>query len=329
MFNFLKKQFIDVIEWTESEKNLLTFRFPMQDKEIQNGAQLTVRESQLALFVNEGQVADLKKPGLHTLKTQNLPVLTNLKNWDKLFESPFKSDVYFFSTREQIGLKWGTQNPFTVSDPQLGALRVRAFGSYAFKIKDPLIFHKKLSGTSEAYQISDCESQLAGILISSMAAVIASSKIPFLNMAANQLKFSEELKYGINPIFQDYGLEMTQFFIENLSLPEDVQVFLDKGTSVALLGDLKKYTQFQTAEAITKAAENEGSGLAGLGANIGVGAAIGQAMAQTMPVGNNPAAIAPQEDVFATIEKMHKLFEKGMITQQEFDLKKSELLKKI
>lgn len=327
MFNFLKKQFIDVIEWTETDKNILTFRFPMQDKEIQTGAKLTVRESQLALFVNEGQIADLKKPGLHTLKTQNLPLLTNLKNWDKFFESPFKSDVYFFSTRDQVGLKWGTQNPFTVSDPQLGALRVRAFGNYAFKIKDPALFHKKLSGSSDTYLISDCEPQLAGILISNLASVIAASKIPFLNMAANQLKFSEELKYGLGPVFENYGLEITQFFIENLSLPEEVQAFLDKSSSMALVGDMKKYTQFQTAEAITKAAENEGSGLAGLGANIGVGAAIGQAMGQSIM--GNSAGAAPTDDVFVTIEKMHKLFEKGMITQAEFETKKAELLKKI
>ncbi len=328
MFNFFKKQFIDVIEWTESEKSLLTFRFPMLDKEIQTGAKLTVRESQLALFVNEGQVADLLKPGLHTLKTQNLPLLTNLKNWDKLFESPFKSDVYFFSTREQTGIKWGSQNPITVNDSQLGAIRIRAFGNYAFKIKDPLLFHKKLSGTSDVFSVVDCETQLSGILIASLASVIASSKVAFLNMAANQMKFSEELKYGINPLFQDYGIEMTQFFIENLSLPENVQEFLDKSTSMALVGDLKKYTQFQTAEAITKAAENEGSGLAGIGAGVGVGASIGQAMAQSMNV-NNQNSAPSSEDAFAQIEKMHKLFEKGMITQQEFDQKKAELLKKI
>lgn len=325
MFGFFKKQFIDVIEWNESEKGLLAFRYPMRDQEIQTGAQLTVRESQMAMFVDEGTVADVFKPGLHTLKTQNLPLLTNLKNWDKLFESPFKSDVYFFSTREQIGLKWGTQNPITVSDPQLGAVRIRAFGQFAFKVKDPVLFFKKLSGTMDSYRVSDCETQLTGVLVSSIANVIASSKVPFLQMAANQIKFSEELKFGTNVVFQDYGLELTQFFIENLSLPEEVQTYLDKSSSMNLLGDLKRYAQFQTAEAITKAASNEGGGLAAMGASLGIGSVIGQTTAQSL---GTPAATGG-EDVFATIEKLHALVGKGVLSQQEFDAKKAELLKKI
>ena len=329
MFGFLKKQFIDVIEWVESEKDLLSFRYPMEDREIQTGAQLTVRESQAALFVNEGQVADLFKAGLHTLETKNLPVLTNLKNWDKLFESPFKSDVYFFSLREQIGRKWGTSNPITVSDPQLGALRIRAFGTYAFKIKDPVLFYKKLSGTSDRYHVADCEGQILGILVSNLTAVVAASKVPFLQMAASQVNLSEELKMGLNQKFADYGLELTQFFIENLSLPENVQEFLDKGSSMSLLGDMKRYTQFQTAEAITKAAQNEGGGLAGLGANIGVGAAIGQAMAQSFNQPVAGAVVADRDEVFASIEKLHQLFEKGILSAAEFEAKKTEMLKKI
>jgi membrane protease subunit (stomatin/prohibitin family) len=329
MFNFFKKQFIDVIEWVETEKGVLAYKFPMQDNEIQTGAKLTVRESQMAMFVNEGQVADVFKAGLHTLKTQNLPLLTNLKNWDKLFESPFKSDVYFFSTLEQIGYKWGTQNPITVSDPQLGAIRIRAFGNYSFKIKDPAAFYKKLSGSHEVYKTNDCETQIIGILVANISSIIASSKVPFLNMAANQIQFSEELKFGLSGKFSDYGLELTQFFIENLSLPESVQEYLDKSSSMNLVGDLKRYTQFQTADAIIKAAQNEGAGgLAALGANVGVGAAIGQAMAQSLNSGNSQTS-SGGEDVFQTIEKLHQLLSKGVITQQEFDSKKADLLKKI
>jgi membrane protease subunit (stomatin/prohibitin family) len=329
MFNFFKKQFIDVIEWVETEKGVLAYRYPMQDREIQTGAKLTVRESQMAMFVNEGQVADVFKAGLHTLKTQNLPLLTNLKNWDKLFESPFKSDVYFFSTLEQIGYKWGTQNPITVSDPQLGAIRIRAFGSYSFKIKDPATFYKKLSGSNEVYKTTDCETQIISILVANISSIIAASKVPFLNMAANQIQFSEELKFGLAGKFADYGLELTQFFIENLSLPENVQEYLDKSSSMNLVGDLKRYTQFQTADAITKAAQNEGAGgLAALGANVGVGAAIGQAMAQGLN-SNNSQSSSGGEDVFQTIEKLHQLLAKGVITQQEFDTKKADLLKKI
>lgn len=327
MFGFLKKQFIDVIEWTESEAGVLSYRYPMQDREIQNGAKLTVRESQIAVFVNEGRIADVKNPGLHTLNTQTLPVLTNLMNWDKLFQSPFKSDVYFFSTREQIGLKWGTQNPITVNDPQFGPIRLRAFGSYSFRITDPVTFHKKLSGSTEVYRVAECESQLRGGIGPWLATFLGQSKMPFLEMAANQMNFSNMLKENLQSYFQEYGLQISQFFVESLSLPEEVQAYLDKKSSMAVLGDLQKYTQFQTAEAITAAAKNEG-GLAGLGANVGVGAAIGQAMAQSMNSGSLGGA-SGGDDVFKTIEKLHQLKEKGIISAQEFEAKKAELMKKI
>jgi membrane protease subunit (stomatin/prohibitin family) len=323
---FFGKQFVDVIEWVESEKGVLAVKFPFEDNEIQNGAQLTVRDSQSAIFVDEGQIADHFGSGRYKLITQTLPILTNLKNWDKAFNSPFKSDVYFFSMREQIGLRWGTQNPITIMDNQIGAIRLRAFGTYAFKVSDPVVFHIKLSGVTEKYSVVDCENQLVSLMMTSMASTLASSQVPFLQMASNQLNFSNLLKSSLNTQFKEYGLELTQFFIENLSLPEDVQSYLDKSTSMALVGDLKEFTQFQTADAILKAAENGDSGVGALGAQMGAGVAIGQALAQSL---NGGASAPPQEDVFATIEKLHKLFEKGVISKVEFETKKSELLKKI
>ena len=183
LMDFIKKQFIDIIQWTEEGDGTLAWRFPMRDMEIQNGASLTVRESQLAVFVNEGQVADVFGPGTHKLTTQTLPVLTYLKNWDKLFESPFKSDVYFFSTRQQVDQKWGTPQPITVRDKDFGAVRLRAFGNYAYRVADPKLFHTEISGTRESYTVADLDGQLRGLVLQHISQAIASSGIPFLEGA--------------------------------------------------------------------------------------------------------------------------------------------------
>ncbi|TXI21705.1 MAG: hypothetical protein E6Q65_01835, partial [Ottowia sp.] len=208
LMDFIKKQFIDILEWTESGDGTLAWRFPMQDMEIQTGAALVVRESQMALFVNEGQVADVFGPGTYKLTTQTLPVLTYLKNWDKLFESPFKSDVYFFSTRQQIDQKWGTPQPITIRDKDFGAVRLRAFGNYAFRIADPKLFHKEISGTRERYTVGDVDGQLRGLVLQNISAAIAGSSIPFLDLAANQLKFAQVLADQLKPEFAKYGLQL-------------------------------------------------------------------------------------------------------------------------
>ncbi len=327
MFNFLKKQFIDVIDWTESENGLLVYKYPMQDREIQNGARLTVTESQSALFINEGKIADLFPAGNFTLTTQTLPVLTNLKNWDKLFASPFKSDVFYFSMREQTQQKWGTQSAITVSDPQLGALRIKAFGQYNFKVVDPKAVFKKLSGTMEMYRVEDIDSFLRAGIMTQFATLLAQSEVPFLKMAANQTSFSEHIRNGLQPLFSDYGLQLTQFLIESISLPEEVQAYIDKSTSMNALGDLKKYTQFQAAEAIKDAAQNP-SGMAGLGAQISAGVVLGQTMSQALGGGNSNQT-SSSEDVFQKIEKLHALFQKGVLSQTEFEAKKADLLSKI
>jgi membrane protease subunit (stomatin/prohibitin family) len=330
LIDFIHKQFIDVIEWTESEPGLLVYRYPMQDKEIQTGAMLTVRESQLAVFINEGKFADLFKPGLYKLTTQNLPLLTNLKNWDKLFQSPFKSDVYFFSQREQLDQKWGTAQPITVRDKDYGPIRIRGFGTYSWCISDPEPFWKRLSGTVERFTAENLEGQLRAMVVTQIASYLGSTEIAFVDMAANQTKFSAQLKDALTPAFKDYGLELRNFFLESLSLPEELQAHLDKAASMRLVGDLNKYAQFQTAEAIPVAAANPG-GLAGAGVGLGAGISMAQAMAGQLGAMNNGNAGngAAAEDPVAALERLHGLIAKGVLTQAEFDAKKAELLSKI
>jgi membrane protease subunit (stomatin/prohibitin family) len=325
LFDIFKKQFIDVIDWTDDEPGILSFRYPMMDREIQNGAKLTVRNTQLAMFVNEGQVADLFQPGLHTLTTNTLPILTTLRNWDKAFQSPFKSDVIFFTTKEQIDQRWGTPNPIIVNDAKYGSIRIRANGIYSFKISKPQIFFNKLSGVKEVYRIEDLSNQLRSMIITSMASFLGNMQVSFVEMAANQVEFSAALKKSLASSFALYGLSLETFFIQSISLPEELQQYFDKASSMNFLGDLKKYAQFQTAESITMAAQNEG-GIAGVGAGAGVGMAIGQTMKDLLNTGSTGQT---EENPLETIQKLHELFKNGVLTQEEFDSKKAELLKKI
>lgn len=332
LFDFVKKQFIDVIHWTEEGEGTLAYRYPMQDFEIQNGAKLTVRDSQLALFVNEGQVADAFQPGLHTLSTQTLPVLTNLKNWDKLFDSPFKSDVYFFSTRLQLDRKWGTPNPITLRDPEFGMVRLRAFGIYSYRIADPSAFYKEVSGTRELYTVDDLDGQLRNTIIGSLTDAVASAGIAFVDLAANQEEIGAKLKTAMEPVFARYGLALDSFVVQNVSLPEELQKILDQRISMNMIGDMAKYTQLNVAQSIPLAAQNEG-GMAGIGAGVGVGIGMGQTMAaamgQAMTGVAAPVAAASAEDPLAMIEKLHGLKEKGILSEEEFAAKKAELLKKL
>ena len=281
--DFIKKQFIDVISWTETEPGILASRFPMQDMEIQNGAKLTVRESQMAAFVNEGRMADVFSPGLHTLSTQTLPLLTNLMNWDKAFQSPFKSDVYFFSTRIQTNQRWGTQNPITIRDKDFGAIRLRAFGIYSYHLSDPQTFHTKISGTRDVYRVADLEGQLRNTIVGRMSDAFAESKIPFLDMAANQVEMGETISAYMKPIFADLGLTLDSFIVENLSLPEELQKRLDERISMNIIGDMRTYTQYQVAQSLPIAAANEGGGAAGVGAGLGAGMAMANAIHLARP----------------------------------------------
>jgi membrane protease subunit (stomatin/prohibitin family) len=276
--DFIAKQWIDVIEWVEPEEGILAYRFPMQDREIQNGGKLTVRDSQAAVFVNEGKVADAFGPGLYTLNTQTLPILTYLKNWDKAFKSPFKSDVYFFSARIQTDQHWGTQNPITIRDKEFGAIRIRGFGIYSYHLSDAKSFYSKISGTRDIYRVADLEGQLRNTIIAKMTDAFAASQVPFLDMAANQGALAEKISETLKPSFTEYGLTLDGFVVENLSLPEELQKVLDQRIGMNVLGDMGKFTQYQVAQAIPIAAGNEGGGAVGMGAGLGAGVAMGQAM---------------------------------------------------
>jgi membrane protease subunit (stomatin/prohibitin family) len=328
--DFLKKQFIDVIQWTEGSEGILSYRYPMQDFEIQYGGSLTVRESQMSVFVNEGRIADIFPPGRYTLTTQNLPLLTNLMNWDKLFESPFKSDVYFFSTRLQLNQKWGTANPITIRDKEFGAVRLRAFGIYSYKIFDPRAFHMQVSGTREQYMVSDLDGQLRNTIVASISDLFGQSSIPFLDMAANQDELGNQMKQKLDQEFKRIGLALDTLQVQNVSLPDELQKVLDQRISMGLIGDMSKFTQYQTAQSIPIAAGNEG-GAAGIGAGLGAGLTIGQTMATSMASAMQPPkppADATAE-VTALLEKLHDLMSKGVLSKEEFEAKKVELLKKL
>ncbi|PLQ01786.1 SPFH domain-containing protein [Cupriavidus pauculus] len=344
--SFIKKQFIDILQWTEDTDGVLAWRYPMEDMEIQYGGSLTVRESQMAVFVNEGKIADVFGPGMYKLTTQTLPVLTYLKNWDKLFESPFKSDVYFFSTRLQIGRKWGTAQPITIRDADFGMVRLRAFGLYSYKIADPKLFYTEISGTRAEYTRDEVEEQLRNLLIATMTSTLGASSIPFLDMAANQTLMAQAIREKLVPEFARYGVALDNFAVTNVSLPEELQKAIDTRISMGMMGDMAKYTQYQVASSIPLAAQNEG-GVAGLGAGLAAGAVMGQAMAgglvggvAGMPgaagaPGIAPAAAAagavaaPADDPAARLGKLKELLDKGLISQVEFDSAKAEILKKL
>ena len=351
LMDFIKKQFIDIIQWTEDDNGVLAYRFPMQDFEIQYGASLTVRESQMAVFVNEGKVADVFGPGMYKLTTQTLPVLTYLKNWDKLFESPFKSDVYFFSTRQQVDQKWGTPQPITIRDKDFGAVRLRAFGNYSYRVVDPKKFHTEISGTRERYTVTELDGQLRGLMLQHISDAVAQSGIPFLDLAANQVEFAKALQEATQPAFDALGLRLEMVTLQNVSLPEELQKILDQKIGMGMIGqNMGQFMQYQTAQAIPKLAEGVGSGggggVAGDAMGLGAGLALGQTMAQQLQqglTGANQAAqgtqgaqpVQPQpvsqsaDEVLLLLEKLGDLKAKGILTDEEFAAKKAELLKKL
>jgi membrane protease subunit (stomatin/prohibitin family) len=339
--DFIKKQFIDIIQWTEPMDGILAWRFPMQDMEIQYGASLTVRESQVAVFVNEGKIADVFAPGMYKLTTQTLPVLTYLRNWDKLFQSPFKSDVYFLSTRLQTDQRWGTPQPITIRDADFGAVRLRAFGNYAYTVADAKTFHQKVSGTRELYRAEELEPQLRGLFLQNISDAIANSRIAFLDLAANQVAFATALQTQLAPQFEALGLRLDVVTVQNVSLPEDLQKVLDQKIGMGMVGnDMGRFMQYQTGQAIpemAKGAAQGGGGIAGDAMGLGAGVALGQVLAQNLqqglqggahPAPGAAAAVKP-DDVMAMLERLGELKAKGILTQEEFDAKKAELLKKI
>lgn len=289
----IRGEFIDIVEWTDDTRDTIVWRFPRHENEIKMTAKLVVRESQVAVFVNEGTIADVFKPGTYTLETQNLPVLSTLKGWKYGFNSPFKAEVYFVSTRQFTDLKWGTQNPAMMRDPEFGMVRVRAFGTYSIKAADPAVLLRELVGTDPEFTTDEVDEFVRQSVVSRVVTALATSGVAALDLAAHQNEISTRLAGIISEDLNLIGLQMPRFIIENVSLPPEVEATMDKRTSMGVLGDLDQFTKYQAATAITDAAQNPG-GIAGAGVGIGVGAALGAQLAQSLQPGAAPAA-APAE----------------------------------
>jgi membrane protease subunit (stomatin/prohibitin family) len=296
----LRGEFIDIIEWTEPTDNeALAYRFPRYQNEIKMGAQLTVREGQAAVFVNEGKIADVFDPGMFTLQTENMPILSTLKGWKYGFDSPFKAEVYFISTKQWTNLKWGTQNPLMLRDPEIGPVRVRAFGTYAMKVKDPAVFLRQLVATDPSFETYEITGQLRDTIVSRFADALGQAKIAVLDLAGNYEKMSKVALEKIAPDLEAMGLALALFYIENISLPPEVEEALDKRTKMGVLGDLGRYTQYQTAEAIPAAAQNP-SGTASLGMGLAAGVNMGNQMAAQLAgaAGAGPPPLPTQAGFF-------------------------------
>ncbi|HEY9039276.1 MAG TPA: SPFH domain-containing protein [Roseovarius sp.] len=291
IFDFLTGEFIDVIEWTDDTRDTMVWRFQREGHEIKYGAKLTVREGQAAVFVHEGQLADVFTPGLYMLETNNMPVMTTLQHWDHGFKSPFKSEIYFVSTTRFNNLKWGTKNPIMLRDPEFGPTRIRAFGTYTVRVTDPARFLQEIVGTDGEFTMDEISFQIRNIIVQEFSRAIASSGIPVLDMAANTADLGKLVAGAISQTVANYGLTLPELYIENISLPPAVEKALDKRTSMGMAGDLGAYTKYSAAEAMTEAAGNPAGG--GMGAGLGMG--MGMAMAQQMAGQSGPWGARPAE----------------------------------
>jgi membrane protease subunit (stomatin/prohibitin family) len=293
IFDFLTGEFIDVIHWTDNTRDTMVWRFQREGHEIKYGAKLTVREGQAAVFVHEGQLADVFTPGLYMLETNNMPIMTTLQHWDHGFKSPFKSEIYYVNTTRFSDLKWGTKNPIMVRDPEFGPTRLRAFGTYTVKVADPAVFLREIVGTDGEFTMDEISYQIRNIIVQEFSRVIAQSGIPVLDMAANTADLGKLIASAISATMTQYGLTIPELYIENISLPPAVEDALDKRTSMGLAGDLGKFTQYSAAEAMTSAAANPAGGGMAAGLGAGMGMAMAGQMAQGGPWGAAPAASSP------------------------------------
>ncbi len=332
LFDFIKGELIEVIDWVESDKDTIVWKFPDRDCNIKNGAQLTVRESQEVLFVDEGRIADVFEPGRHKLITDNMPILTTLKSWKHGFDSPFKVDVYYFSKKTFTNLKWGTPNPIILRDPQFKQVRVKAFGTYFIKIVDAPKFFKEFAGTKPIVKISEVEESLRDVVSPKFAEALAEAQVSVLDMVSNYSELGEKISPILQEDLEPFGIELVKFHITSTSLPKEVEEFYDKMTNMNMVDDMNKFSHFQNANAIEKAAENPNGG-----ANEGIGAGLGFGMAQMFmnqmnlnPQNQNPIPKAEtKEDIMKLLKELGELKESGILTQKEFDAKKKELLARL
>ena len=285
---FIKSQLLKVIEWTDPAKNVIVYKFPMENREIMMGSALTVRESQVAIFVHKGKISDIFEPGYYKLSTANLPVLTKLMSWKYGFNSPFKAEVYFVNTKQFTDQKWGTVNPIMIRDADFGMVRIRGFGKYSFKVDKPDVFLNELFGTNSSFKTEDINEYLRSIIIQCITDTIAEQKISALDLAANYREISKAVTKETKDEFDGIGLKIVNVIIENISLPEEVEKMMDKRTSMGVLGDkMGTYMQYQTAEALRDAAKNPGSGLTSAGVGLGAGLGLGNVFADTFKSGMN------------------------------------------
>ena len=296
MMGLVKSQLVEIIEWTDDSRDTLSYRFPDDDKEIKRGAQLIVRESQTAQFVYLGQYGDLYGPGNHTLTTNNIPVLTRLQGWRYGFESPFKADVYFVTTRLFTGNKWGTANPVMVRDQDFGIVRLRAFGTYDFRIVDAPRFLKEVAGTDDHFRLDEFEGVMRSRIVSVFSEALASSKIPALDIATRQGELGAALLPIINPYMKEkYGIELATFVLENLSVPAEVEQAIDKRSGISAIGNLNDFVKYQMAQGFEKG----GTGAGGVGAEIAVGLTMAKDLihqvATTTPVRTWPEILTPAD----------------------------------
>ena len=303
LWDKLTGEFIDVIEWTDDSRDTMVWRFERHGNEIKYGAKLTVREGQAAVFVHEGQLADVFTPGLYMLETNNMPIMTTLQHWDHGFKSPFKSEIYFVNTTRFNDLKWGTKNPIMLRDPEFGPTRIRAYGTYSIRVTDPARFMTEIVGTDGEFTTDEITFQIRNIIVQEFSRGIAGSGIPVLDMAANTGDLGKMIATEISPTLEAYGLSIPELYIENISLPPAVEKALDKRTSMGIVGDLNAYTQFSAAEAMTTAAQNPAGGGMAAGLGAGMGMAMGAQMANPGPWGAHPQAhpqqVAPQQPAAA------------------------------
>ena len=293
---FIKTNLLKTIEWLDNTSNTIVYRFPMDGRQIMYGSKLTVRESQIAIFVNKGQIADIFEPGMYKLETSNLPILTQLFSWPYGFKSPFMAEVYFINTKQFTNLKWGTSNPIAMRDKEFGTIRIRGFGTYAFKVDNPKVFLNELFGTNSTFRTEDVAQYLKSMLVQSFSDSIAESKVGALDMACNLVEFSETTKEIIAEKFTGLGLKLTNFIIENISFPEQVEKAIDTRSSMGVLGDtMDTYVKYTTATAIADAAKNQGEtgGMAGAGVGLGAGVAMASVMKDALSSDNKSAGAAP------------------------------------
>ncbi len=280
LFSWAREQFLKVIDWADDSKDVMVYKYPTNNKPVMKKSKLTVRESQEAIFVYKGQIADVFKPGFYSMETENIPVITSLASWKYAFENPLITDIYFVNTRQFVNYKWGTTNPIIVRDKDFGMVRLRGYGTYSFRVINSALFLKEIFGTSSSFRTSDIAEQLKSILVSGISDTVAESQIPLLDLAGNTLEFNELIKQKMQERFAEMGLELSNFYIENISVPEEVEKMLDTRSNMGILGDkMAQFTQYQAAQAMRDAAQNEGGGLAGMGAGMGAGVGIGNMMA--------------------------------------------------